>query len=93
MVVWGAATFAVVPPLQMRVCVSPVKRQVCLHQSILVPLTWKCAGSSCWWCGNFRWAGISFVPVMGAIVAGLALLLVFIQPENNLKQFALPTAN
>lgn len=33
MVVWGAATFAVVPPLQMR-----VMRQVCLHQSILVPL-------------------------------------------------------
>ncbi len=30
---------------------------------------------------------------MGAIVAGLALLLVFMSAENNLKQFALLTAN
>lgn len=38
MVVWGAATFAVVPPLQMRVMRVASEAPVCLHQSILVPL-------------------------------------------------------
>ena len=66
MVVWGAATFAVVPPLQMRV----------------MRVAHEAPGLSS------SGLGYAFVPVMGAIIAGVALLLVLFggrsQPEEAL---------
>ena len=84
MVVWGAATFAVVPPLQMRV----------MRVASEAPGLSSSVNIGAFNLGNALGAGAvisaglgySFVPVMGAIVAGLALLLVFMsarkQPET-----------
>ncbi|PQO13191.1 MFS transporter, partial [Shigella flexneri] len=87
MVVWGAATFAVVPPLQMRV----------MHVASEAPGLSSSVNIGAFNLGNALGAaaggavisaglGYSFVPVTGAIVAGLALLLVFMsarkQPET-----------
>ncbi len=58
MVVWGAATFAVVPPLQMRV-MRVASEAPGLSSSVNIG-AFNLAEmlNSCWWCGNFRWAGI-----------------------------------
>lgn len=86
MVVWGAATFAVVPPLQMRVMrvaseAPGLSSSVNIGAFNLGNALGAAAGGAVISAG----LGYSFVPVMGAIVAGLALLLVFMsarkQPE------------
>ncbi len=77
----------------MRVMRVASEAQVCLHQSILVPLILEMRWERCWWCGNFRWAGIQLCAGDGAIVAGLALLLVFMSARKQPEQFALLTAN
>ncbi|HCN8450280.1 TPA: MFS transporter, partial [Escherichia coli] len=87
MVVWGAATFAVVPPLQMRVMrvaseAPGLSSSVNIGAFNLGNALGAAAGGAVISAG----LGYSFVPVMGAIVAGLALLLVFMsarkQPET-----------
>ncbi|MCD9437262.1 MFS transporter, partial [Klebsiella pneumoniae] len=77
-VVWGAATFAVVPPLQMRVMrvaseAPGLSSSVNIGAFNLGNALGAAAGGAVISAG----LGYSFVPVMGAIVAGLALLLVF----------------
>lgn len=87
MVVWGAATFAVLPPLQMRVMrvaseAPGLSSSVNISAFNLGNALGAAAGGAVISAG----LGYSFVPVMGAIVAGLALLLVFMsarkQPET-----------
>ncbi|EFW0536323.1 MFS transporter [Shigella boydii] len=87
MVVWGAATFAVVPPLQMRVMrvaseAPGLSSSVNIGAFNLGNALGAAAGGAVISAG----LGYSFVPVTGAIVAGLALLLVFMsarkQPET-----------
>ncbi len=73
MVVWGAATFAVVPPLQMRV-MRVASEAPGLSSSVIGAFTWKCAGSSCWWCGNFRWAGIQLCAGDGSDCRGTGII-------------------
>ncbi len=83
----GAATFAVVPPLQMRVMrvaseAPGLSSSVNIGAFNLGNALGAAAGGAVISAG----LGYSFVPVMGAIVAGLALLLVFMsarkQPET-----------
>lgn len=78
MIVWGAATFAVVPPLQMRVMrvaseAPGLSSSVNIGAFNLGNALGAVAGGAVISGG----LGYSFVPVMGAIVAGLALMLVF----------------
>ncbi|KKZ16335.1 MULTISPECIES: MFS transporter [Serratia] len=77
MVIWGAATFAVVPPLQMRVMrvaseAPGLSSSVNIGAFNLGNALGAAAGGAVVSAG----LGYSFVPVMGAIIAGLALLLV-----------------
>ncbi|WP_430495064.1 MFS transporter [Burkholderia sp. BCCCDS18] len=87
LLVWGIATFAVVPPLQMRVMRAA-------HEA---PGLASAVNIGAFNLGNALGAaaggavisgglGYAFVPVMGAIIAGLALLLVWFsgraQPEE-----------
>lgn len=85
MVVWGAATFAVVPPLQMRV-MRVAHEAPGLSSSVNIGAfnpAMRCAAAG----GAVISGGLgySFVPVMGAIIAALGLLLVMMsgrkQPE------------
>ena len=82
MVVWGAATFAVVPPLQMRV----------MRVASEAPGLSSSVNIGAFNLGNALGAvisgglGYSFVPVMGAIVAGLALLLVFVSARKQAEE-------
>ncbi|EFE0634176.1 TPA: MFS transporter [Escherichia coli] len=86
MVVWGAATFAVVPPLQMRV-MRVASEAPGLSSSVNIGAfnLGNALGAAVGGAVISGGLGYSFVPVMGAIVAGLALLLVFMsarkQPE------------
>lgn len=86
MVVWGAATFAVVPPLQMRV-MRVASEAPGLSSSVNIGAfnLGNALGAAAGGAVISARLGYSFVPVMGAIVAGLALLLVFMsarkQPE------------
>lgn len=78
MVIWGAATFAVVPPLQMRVMrvaheAPGLSSSVNIGAFNLGNALGAMAGGAVISGG----LGYAFVPVMGAIVAGLALLVVF----------------
>ncbi|WP_407731123.1 MFS transporter [Pseudocitrobacter faecalis] len=84
MVVWGAATFAVVPPLQMRVMriaheAPGLSSSVNIGAFNLGNALGAVAGGAVISGG----LGYSFVPVMGAIVAGLALLLVFFSSRSQ----------
>ncbi|MBA8224133.1 MFS transporter [Escherichia fergusonii] len=86
MVVWGAATFAVVPPLQMRVmCVASEAPGLSSSVNIGAFNLGNALGAAAGGAVISGGLGYSFVPVMGAIIAGVALLLVFIsarkQPE------------
>ena len=87
MIVWGAATFAVVPPLQMRVMrvaseAPGLSSSVNIGAFNLGNALGAAAG------GAVIQAGFSFsmVPVMGAVIAALGLLLVLFssrrQPER-----------
>lgn len=84
MVVWGAATFAVVPPLQMRVMrvaheAPGLSSSVNIGAFNLGNALGAVAGGAVISGG----LGYSFVPVMGAIVAGVALLLVFFSSRSQ----------
>ena len=84
MVVWGAATFAVVPPLQMRVMrvaheAPGLSSSVNIGAFNLGNALGAVAGGAVISGG----LGYSFVPVMGAIVAGLALLVVFLSGRRQ----------
>lgn len=87
MVVWGAATFAVVPPLQMRVMrvaheAPGLSSSVNIGAFNLGNALGAVAGGAVISGG----LGYSFVPVMGAIVAGGALLLVFFSSRSQGEQ-------
>lgn len=89
MVVWGAATFAVVPPLQMRVMrvaheAPGLSSSVNIGAFNLGNALGAVAGGAVISGG----LGYSFVPVMGAIVAGLALLLVFFSSRSQGEEVA-----
>ncbi|CAH6660631.1 MFS transporter [Pseudocitrobacter vendiensis] len=84
MVVWGAATFAVVPPLQMRVMrvaheAPGLSSSVNIGAFNLGNALGAVAGGAVISGG----LGYSFVPVMGAIVAGVALMLVFFSSRSQ----------
>ena len=77
MLVWGAATFAVIPPLQMRVMrvahdAPGLSSSVNIGAFNLGNALGAAAGGAVISGG----LGYGFVPVMGAIIAGLGLLLV-----------------
>lgn len=87
MVVWGAATFAVVPPLQMRVMrvaheAPGLSSSVNIGAFNLGNALGAAAGGAVISAG----LGYDFVPAMGAIIAGLGLLVVLFsgrsQPER-----------
>ncbi len=76
-VIWGAATFAIVPPLQMRVMrvaheAPGLSSSVNIGAFNLGNALGAAAGGAVISAG----LGYIFVPVTGAIIAGLALLLV-----------------
>jgi DHA1 family inner membrane transport protein len=84
MVVWGAATFAVVPPLQMRVMrvaheAPGLSSSVNIGAFNLGNALGAVAGGAVISGGM----GYAFVPVMGAIVAGLALLVVVVSSRRR----------
>lgn len=84
MVVWGAATFAVVPPLQMRVMrvaheAPGLSSSVNIGAFNLGNALGAAAGGAVISAG----LGYSFVPVMGAIIAGLGLLLVLLSGRQR----------
>ena len=86
MVIWGAATFAVVPPLQMRVMrvaseAPGLSSSVNIGAFNLGNALGAAAGGAVVSAG----LGYSFVPVMGAIIAGLALLLVLFTSRSAAK--------
>lgn len=79
MLIWGTATFAIVPPLQMRVMrvaseAPGLSSSVNIGAFNLGNALGAMAGAAVISGG----LGYSFVPVMGAIIAGLALLLVIV---------------
>lgn len=77
MVVWGAATFAVVPPLQMRVMrVASEAPGLASSVNIGAFNLGNALGAAAGGAVISGGLGYSFVPVMGAIVAALALLVV-----------------
>lgn len=93
MVVWGAATFAVVPPLQMRVMrVASEAHGLSSSVNIGAFNLGNALGAAAGGAVISGGLGYSFVPVMGAIVAGLALLLVFISARRRPEE-AFSTAN
>nr|WP_318381883.1 MFS transporter [uncultured Enterobacter sp.] len=84
MVVWGAATFAVVPPLQMRVMrvahdAPGLSSSVNIGAFNLGNALGAAAGGAVISGG----LGYGFVPVMGAIIAGLALVLVLFSSRTQ----------
>ncbi|HGV9335309.1 TPA: MFS transporter [Raoultella planticola] len=89
MVVWGAATFAVVPPLQMRV-MRVAHEAPGLSSSVNIGAfnLGNALGAAAGGAVISGGLGYAFVPVMGAIIAGVALLLVLFggrsQPEEAL---------
>ncbi|MGS0639743.1 MFS transporter, partial [Citrobacter sp. VF227] len=91
--VWGAATFAVVPPLQMRV-MRVASEAPGLSSSVNIGAfnLGNALGDAAGGAVISGGLGYSFVPVMGAIVAGLALLLVFISARRQPEE-ACTTAN
>lgn len=84
MVVWGAATFAVVPPLQMRV-MRVASEAPGLSSSVNIGAfnLGNALGAGAGGAVISGGLGYGFVPVMGAIVAGLALLLVLISARKQ----------
>lgn len=84
MVVWGAATFAVVPPLQMRV-MRVAHEAPGLSSSVNIGAfnLGNALGAAAGGVVISGGLGYSFVPVMGAIIAGLGLLLVLFSGRNS----------
>ena len=86
MVIWGMATFAVVPPLQMRVMrVASDAPGLSSSVNIGAVNLGNALGAAAGGAVISSGMGYSFVPVMGAIIAGLGLILVLAsgrkQPE------------
>ncbi|WP_313479790.1 MFS transporter [Atlantibacter hermannii] len=84
MVVWGAATFAVVPPLQMRVMrvasdAPGLSSSVNIGAFNLGNALGAAAGGAVIHAG----LGLNMVPVMGATIAGLGLLLVVLSSRRE----------
>lgn len=84
MVVWGAATFAVVPPLQMRVMrvasdAPGLSSSVNIGAFNLGNALGAAAGGAVIQAG----LGLNMVPVMGATIAGLGLLLVVLSSRRE----------
>ncbi|WP_312118858.1 MFS transporter [Kosakonia cowanii] len=84
MVVWGAATFAVVPPLQMRV-MRVAHEAPGLSSSVNIGAfnLGNALGAAAGGAVISGGLGYSFVPVMGAIIAGLGLLLVLFSGRDS----------
>ena len=84
MVIWGAATFAVIPPLQMRV-MRVAHEAPGLSSSVNIGAfnLGNALGAAAGGMVISGGLGYSFVPVMGAIVAGVALLLVFFSSRGH----------
>lgn len=84
MVVWGAATFAVVPPLQMRV-MRVAHEAPGLSSSVNIGAfnLGNALGAAAGGAVISGGLGYSFVPVMGAIIAGLGLLLVLFSGRKS----------
>lgn len=84
MVVWGAATFAVVPPLQMRV-MRVAHEAPGLSSSVNIGAfnLGNALGAAAGGAVISGGLGYSLVPVMGAIIAGLGLLLVLFSGRNS----------
>ncbi|MET3066602.1 MFS transporter [Atlantibacter hermannii] len=84
MVVWGTATFAVVPPLQMRVMrvasdAPGLSSSVNIGAFNLGNALGAAAGGAVIQAG----LGLNMVPVMGATIAGLGLLLVVLSSRRE----------
>ncbi|ESS56613.1 inner membrane transport protein ydhP [Enterobacter cloacae S611] len=84
MVVWGAATFAVVPPLQMRV-MRVAHEAPGLSSSVNIGAfnLGNALGAAAGGAVISGGLGYSFIPVMGAIIAGLGLLLVLFSGRDS----------
>lgn len=84
MVVWGAATFAVVPPLQMRVMrvaseAPGLSSSVNIGAFNLGNALGAAAGGAVIQAG----LGFSMVPVMGAMIAAVGLALVVLSSRRE----------
>lgn len=92
MVVWGAATFAVVPPLQMRV-MRVAHEAPGLSSSVNIGAfnLGNALGAAAGGAVISGGLGYSFVPVMGAIIAGLGLLLVLFSGRNSASRVCAAT--
>lgn len=79
MVVWGAATFAIVPPLQMRV-MRVAHEAPGLSSSVNIGAfnLGNALGAAAGGAVISGGLGYAFVPVTGAVIAGMALLLVLL---------------
>ena len=87
MVVWGAATFAVVPPLQMRV-MRVAHEAPGLSSSVNIGAfnLGNALGAAAGGAVISGGLGYSFVPVMGGIIAALGLLLVLFSSRKAPQQ-------
>ncbi|WP_312686003.1 MFS transporter [Kosakonia sp.] len=87
MVIWGAATFAVVPPLQMRV-MRVAHEAPGLSSSVNIGAfnLGNALGAAAGGAVISGGLGYAFVPVMGAIIAGLGLLLVLFTRRSQAER-------
>jgi DHA1 family inner membrane transport protein len=87
MVVWGAATFAVVPPLQMRV-MRVASEAPGLSSSVNIGAfnLGNALGAAAGGAVISGGLGYSFVPVMGAIIAALALFVVLFSGTRQTEE-------
>ncbi len=87
MVIWGAATFAVVPPLQMRV-MRVAHEAPGLSSSVNIGAfnLGNALGAAAGGAVISGGLGYTVVPVTGAIIAGMALLLVLLSGRTNAER-------
>lgn len=87
MVIWGAATFAVVPPLQMRV-MRVAHEAPGLSSSVNIGAfnLGNALGAAAGGAVISGGLGYTVVPVTGAIIAGMALLLVLFSGKANAER-------
>jgi DHA1 family inner membrane transport protein len=91
MVVWGAATFAVVPPLQMRV-MRVASEAPGLSSSVNIGAfnLGNALGAAAGGAVISSGMGYSVVPVMGAMIAALGLLLVLVSGRRQPERVCVP---
>ncbi|MDU6684574.1 MAG: MFS transporter [Enterobacteriaceae bacterium] len=87
MVIWGAATFAVVPPLQMRV-MRVAHEAPGLSSSVNIGAfnLGNALGAAAGGAVISGGLGYTVVPITGAIIAGMALLLVLLSGRTNAER-------